>query len=211
MLSALWRGFLHLCNNCEVGVPILRVWPVRLREDKVLYPRSRSSEEVQHGFSLASPIPEPSLHGPLATATGFCVEPASFESAFMSVIAFDPHGSVRGRRWRLSLEMNSDYKCICSVSIKSNSLLAFVALRNEVNDLLFPPNNLVWFQRLWCDCIQIAERVGVLPIGIAVIVLTDLIPFRSPSPVAVSGNTVTRSRCRGGRLYLQTLITGWQE
>lgn len=43
------------------------------------------------------------------------------------------------------------------------------------------------------DCIQIPEGIGILPIGIAVIVLTDLIPFPSPSPVAGSGNTVTWS------------------
>lgn len=70
---------------------------------------------------------------------------------------------------------------IYSVSIKPDSLLAFVALRSEINDLSFPPNNLLWFQRLCCDCIQIPEGIGVLSTGVAVIVLTDLIPFLHPA------------------------------
>lgn len=168
---------------------------------EVPYPRSHSSEEEERGFRLARLVSKPSLHGPLVTAASICIAPASLESAFMSVISFDPHGSVGGRHQWLSLEMNSDYKCICSVSIKPNFLPAFVALRNEINDLLFPPNNLVRFQRLWCDCIQISECAGVLPIGIAVTVLTDLIPFLSPGPVAVSANTVTRSWCHYVQLY----------
>lgn len=171
---------------------------------------TRSSEKVSQGFRLASLIPKPVLHGPLVAAAGVCIAPASSESTFMSIISH-PHDSLGGRQRRLSLEMNSDYKCICSVSIKPNSLLAFVTLRNEINDLLFPPNNLVRFQRLWCDCIQIPEGTGALPMGIAVIVLTALISFLSPSPVAVSSSTVTRSRCRCVQLYLETLITGWQE
>lgn len=153
---------------------------------EVPYPRSRSWER----YSKDSDPPvwfQSHYHGTPATVVGTCAAPASLESAFPSIISFDPHNSPGARQQWLSLEVNSDYKCICSVSIKPNSLPAFVALRNEINDLLFPPNNPVRFQRLWCDCIQIPEGIGVLPRGVAVVVLTDLLPSFHPALVPWAG------------------------